>query len=629
MKKLSVVLAISLLVIISIGTAFANDNTTESLTDNSTNTNNIQTFSDIQAQIDDAHENATIELEGTYQSTGKAIELNKSITITSKNGATLDGMFKSNIFNISNVNVCLKNLNFINSQSETISAIYNQGNLTIINSNFTNNSVFNQDMSGYLSGNIGRSAGAIYSTNNLKIQGCEFEDNRAHVLMKYYEYFDGGEYLTDLGGSIFSHGNTIINKSKFKQDYIESYNNLIIINSEFIASSIHCYSNTSVINSTFTKNPDYITAIQTTSNLNVTNCNFTNNGGYVINSGSYNENICKIIIDNCNFINNNLKSAGCYDYSSDDEFNEESNTIYSYGSYIYVYNSNFKNNTVHAINNYDGHLFVQNSTFTKNSGYVGGAISSHNATITNSTFEDNTASFGGAIYATNLILENCNFTNNNEGAIYAKKTAKINNESYSGLNYFNNSLNKIKFITSSVGKLTTTYQSGKTVWIKLIYTESKHPFRYKYVDLKITKGKKVHYDEVYTNSKGIGYYKASNLAVGTYKLTFSYGEELVKISTTVKITKAKTIITAPKVTNKFKKSKYFKVTVKNKATQKAVKNTYVKVKIDKKTYKLKTNSKGIAKFNTKKLKIGKHKVSITSGNTNYQMSGKSAITIKK
>ena len=82
------------------------------------------------------------------------------------------------------------------------------------------------------------------------------------------------------------------------------------------------------------------------------------------------------------------------------------------------------------------------------------------------------------------------------------------------------------------------------------------------------------------------------------------------------------------MTNKYKKSKYFKVTVKNKATKKVVKNTYVKIKIDKKTYKIKTNSKGIAKFNTKKLKIGKHKVTITSANVNYQMSAKSTITIK-
>ena len=118
--------------------------------------------------------------------------------------------------------------------------------------------------------------------------------------------------------------------------------------------------------------------------------------------------------------------------------------------------------------------------------------------------------------------------------------------------------------------------------------------------------------------------------MGTYKIIFNNDDNDVdQITTTVKITKAKTIIKAPKVTAKHKKSKYFKASVKNKATKKAVKNTYVKVKIDKKTYKIKTNSKGVAKFNTKKLKIGKHKVVISSGNSNYIKSAKSTITIKK
>ena len=104
---------------------------------------------------------------------------------------------------------------------------------------------------------------------------------------------------------------------------------------------------------------------------------------------------------------------------------------------------------------------------------------------------------------------------------------------------------------------------------------------------------------------------------------------MVKSTTTIKISQAKTIISAPKITSKYKKTKYFKVVIKHKSTKKPVKKTYVKIKIDKKTYKVKTNSKGIAKLNTKKLKIGKHKVIITSGNSNYKMSGKSTIIIKR
>ena len=47
-----------------------------------------------------------------------------------------------------------------------------------------------------------------------------------------------------------------------------------------------------------------------------------------------------------------------------------------------------------------------------------------------------------------------------------------------------------------------------------------------------------------------------------------------------------------------------------------------------KTYTVKTNKKGVAKFNTKKLKRGKHKVKILSGNKNVVVSKKSSIRIR-
>ena len=621
-KNLITILIAGLFVIILMGSVYANDNAT----DNSTT--HVKTFTDIQSQIDEADENDTIELEGTYKSTGKEIKITKAVTLTSKDSATLDGQSKSNIFNISNVNVCIKNLNFINSNSKTTSAIYSEGNLTIYNCNFTNNTVYNPDIiSSFYLEEIERSAGAIYSTNQLNIIDCEFENNYAEILVMHYEYFE--EYLADLGGAIYSNASAVINNSKFKENYIESNSSLIILNSEFITSNIKCYSQTSIVNSSFTKNPDYSPSISTSSNLNISGCNFTNNGGYVIYCENYDEKTCKLIINSSNFINNNLICADEYDYSADREMlNEEYNTIFSECSDIYVYNSNFENNTATAITNNWGNLFVQNSTFSKNSGYKGGAMNSYNTTVINSTFKNNQAEFAGAIYAKIIVLDNCSFTDNNEGAVGVEESALINNNSYSGLNYFNNSLNKIQLITASTSKLTTAYNSGKTVWIKMIYAETGHPLINEPIDLKIVNGKKVYYKIINTNLKGIGYFKASSLAAGTYKITFSY-DDLVKISTTVKITKAKTVIKAPKVTAKYKKSKYFKVAVKNKASKKAVKNTYVKVKIDKKTYKIKTDSKGVAKFNTKKLKIGKHKVTISSGNTNYIMSGKSTITIKK
>ena len=107
-KKLIGFFLIALILAVCIGTASASENTTL------TSANEEKTFTDIQTAIDNASENDTIELEGAYKSQGKEIQITKSITITSKEGAVLDGNGKSTIFNITNVNVCLMNLNIKN-----------------------------------------------------------------------------------------------------------------------------------------------------------------------------------------------------------------------------------------------------------------------------------------------------------------------------------------------------------------------------------------------------------------------------------------------------------------------------------------------------------------------------------
>ena len=127
-----------------------------------------------------------------------------------------------------------------------------------------------------------------------------------------------------------------------------------------------------------------------------------------------------------------------------------------------------------------------------------------------------------------------------------------------------------------------------------------------------------------------------NIPVGTYVIRITqddYDLEItadLEITTKLKTAKIKTAVKAPKVTAKYKKSKYFKITVK--AGKKAVKNLKLKVKVytgkKYKTYTVKTNKKGIASLNTKKLKKGNHKVIITSANKKYSVSAKSNIKIK-
>ena len=614
-KKLIGFFLIALILAVCIGTASASENTTL------TSANEEKTFTDIQTAIDNASENDTIELEGTYKSQGSEIKIEKAITISSKNGTTLDAQFKSNIFNISNVNVCLKNLNLINSKSSNYPAIYSLGNLTVINSNFTNNIAYNPNGgSNFEMEYSTMSAGAIFSTNNLNIINCEFNNN--HATKKVYDYETFDEYITDEGGSINSRGNLTITKSRFSDGYIESYGILNITDSKFTTAPIYTYSNTTIAKSTLTRGDNGKSTVYAYSKTNINDCNFTANEGYSIFIDDT-ETEVNLTVSNCRFENNTPKSSGDYD----EEFLVECAVIHSESNDIFIYDSEFINNAPNAIFNNWGHTYVSNSIFSKTDGV---AIASYKTTVINSTFINNIGYLVGAIYTENLEVSNSTFTSNQEGAIKTNNLAVIDGVTYKGPVYFDDSLKKTKIITSTTKKLTTTYMSGKTLALKMFYTKSKRPLTKYQSEVKIIKGKSKTYDYIYTNSKGIAYFKASNLNVGTYKIIFNNDDNDVDpITTTVKITKAKTIIKAPKVTAKHKKSKYFKVTIKNKATKKAVKNTYVKVKIDKKTHKIKTNSKGVAKFNTKKLKIGKHKVVISSGNSNYIMSAKFTITIKK
>lgn len=109
-----------------------------------------------------------------------------------------------------------------------------------------------------------------------------------------------------------------------------------------------------------------------------------------------------------------------------------------------------------------------------------------------------------------------------------------------------------------------------------------------------------------------------------YMGSHSFGniDKLVKVPTTIK---------APGVTNTFNNTEYFKVTVKNKNTGKAVANLKIKVKltVDGKTkvYTIKTNSAGVANLNTIDLSVGTYNVVLAPATNKYLISGKSKITI--
>ena len=144
-------------------------------------------------------------------------------------------------------------------------------------------------------------------------------------------------------------------------------------------------------------------------------------------------------------------------------------------------------------------------------------------------------------------------------------------------------------------------------------------------------------DDVYytakTNSNGIATFKIGPQSKGKYMAyieTYDLFEE--KYITVIQNPKTKTTVKAPRVTAKYKQNKYFKVTVKN-YKGKPIKKLKLKLKVytnhKYKYYKIKTNSKGIVLFNTKKLKAGSHVVYIYNADKKYDITKKSKIVIKK
>ena len=416
---------------------------------------------------------------------------------------------------------------------------------------------------------------------------CTFINNY-HTFINNYYYFD--DYHAAYGGAI------------------ETFDSLTVIGCNFINCSssiggaVYCLNGVFKDSNFISNTADEGGAIWA-SKLTAVNCNFSNNkakeyGGAIVNDmDGFN-------VTNCRFINNYAKGFG--------------SAIYSYSKY--PIDSGY-------------HMIVVNSKFLDNS-----------ADYLDTEFAQNQ----GQIYK---------YSDWGDGTIFTYYRKSVE------LKYlFSNSGGLSKTQTTPVvitpAKLTATYNSGKLFKFTVTDKKTKKAVKNLAVTLKIYVPKKLYasasklyknfvydsfdetskywiiYTTIYTNSKGVASLKF-NHAVGFYKIEafpayLNYAAS--KVSSTIKISKAPTTIKAPKVTAKYKKSKYFKVTVKNKATKKVVKNIKVKIKVytgkKYKAFTVKTNKKGVAKLNTKKLKRGKHKVVITSGNKNYKISAKSVIRIR-
>lgn len=180
----------------------------------------------------------------------------------------------------------------------------------------------------------------------------------------------------------------------------------------------------------------------------------------------------------------------------------------------------------------------------------------------------------------------------------------------------------------SLVKQTGKYASDKKLYFKVVDAVTGEGWRtddleIEYYDGILKEWIPVDCDLQSTTSKGIAVLKWSKtgLGSGTYKIRastfFSYSNTLQKKITVlkkVKVAKKPVSVTIKptKLSTTYKSGKYFKAKVINSKTNKPVKGVKVTLKVftgkNAKTVTLTSNSKGIIKYSSSKLKVGKHNV---------------------
>ncbi|MCQ2976421.1 MAG: hypothetical protein MJ232_00190 [archaeon] len=427
----------------------------------------------------------------------------------------------------------------------------------------------------------------------------------------------------------------------------------------------------------------YYNLVSNTTQLHFINCNFINNTasencgaiyGYY-KEGTYTPLVADII--NCSFINNSALNigavSGCYAincvFINNSAFGVEGSVtglagaMYAGSAVNCYFEGNFANYYGGAMydNSALNRSFALNCSFINNSANYGyGAMmgdcavdcifinntsgidcGAFSGAAINCVFINNSAlgiiestgGYGGAMNGGSALY--CSFINNfaacKGGATYNTYVnyCTFENNSYLfevGIMLDYNNISSINYGSSKKSKIEVT---DRTVGIYQDFTYS----------IKIYSGSKLiktlTFDS-YESPCDAVYYDFSKLPVGKYKLMLELNNSrYVSDNNPVYLTvlKASTIVSAPKVTYKYKSNKYFKVTIKHKSTKKVVRGLAVKIKVytgkKYKTYTVKTNSKGVAKLSTKYLKKGKHKVVISSGNKNYNVSKKGTLIVIK
>ena len=370
------------------------------------------TFKTLQEKINNTAEGDTLVLENDYANTDNfdknGISISKSLTIDG-NGYTIDALSKGRIFQVTASNVILKNINFVNGNSNSAGgAVYWNGADGVLNgSNFN--------------GNNARYGGAVsWSGDRGVLSGSNFTGNNANGYMG-----DGGAVFWDgdngnLTGSNFT-GNTANGDMGggavrwSGADGVLSGSNFNGNNASMAGGAVSWSGDRGVLSgSNFNGNNasmDGGAVYWNGDNGNLTGSNFTGNnangdrsaGGAVSWSGADG------VLSGSNFNGNNASRNGGAVYWNGDNSNINAtfinNTAMNYGGAIYVnkfsastvtgtyINNTGSGGTIFFINNDKLDVEIKNAIFLNNKcGYEISANSRHSDIVVNDCWFGNNAS---------------------------------------------------------------------------------------------------------------------------------------------------------------------------------------------------------------------------------------------
>jgi predicted outer membrane repeat protein len=491
-----------------------------------------------------------------------------------------------------------------------------------------------------------------YNESNLQVRNCLFEDNIA--------YSTCAIYLDELGRGE-------ITDSVFRNNFANS-SSIIILDASPSALVKNCLFEDNYADK---GGAIHVKVFEYTykSNVSIEDCNFTRNrasedGGAIFSKYGLTR------ISNCNFIENTAGESGGAIYTKLGELNITNS---------YFYGNSAQYGGAMVIN--DDKCRVDNCVFVKNAASVrGGAIYSkiEDVSSSNCRYEGNTAPSGGEnVYGTfvgEYTVINSYFgdielkvkltspwnmplsqtirlyfsgekeyrtdllTTDSNGIVSLKVPIDMKRGEYtvsmkiaSGVCHNNQTITVVKAPSKlEVSPLTATYDSGKLLKITVVNSKTNRGVSAAKLTLKVYTGKTFVTYTLKCDGNGVATFDTSGLSGGKHTIVISSANGNIKVSdkkSWIMINKAGAKIEAPK---SVKKSSKLKVTVKNKASKRLIKNTQFKLKLDTgKTVSVKTNSKGVFKVSTKKLSRGTHKFRLTLKNSNYDINKKFSVKIKK